>query len=739
MKKAELLNSILVALLGLALGFWSFFAFGSGETNVASDWDTSENFVFDGVIDASSSAYATFKSRDSIRLLPGSEATLTYDESEKHFDIFLKKGSVVLATLAGDFDATLRTNFAEVDSARSTVFATVADDDSSLSVYGIEHPSLLTLVRDSKDLNSFYVPTSYRTEILKSKVNVPIAKLRLAKLSKEFQIYEFKESELDESLLSVLDAVDKSYENASLNYMAKLSVGADTGPALDGQTQTFRNVFGRVRSALTFSGFAENKRLNSERDDNLKYALSNSIHYNAEVARVWLQKWLSYSPEDEVKQALSANLFFVLPGDGLYEIKAVLNDSSIYTGYNELESLIKHASIVEASLAFKDYKSAFEKALKSSTFDTGELSRRYILTELLLRSNAVFYTLESAELLKEIETSILAESGSYQDLDEERQAFVQSRLRFLENLFKFVSAKKLSVSAAEKLGRELITSADDYLNSIAAQVAVRSYFEQKLEDYDMSLQYISSPEFGSYLSFDEGLAAFRQKSADLAQLNAYLQGIRSGNAAEVSTVSLVDATKEVEFDLESNGIQYAELASLGDAQNRLFNILGGKVSGLTFEGNYDRETKILYDVVAGDIKFATGLAVEKFRDVLNKATEDVGIAQGAGAENQSQGSVDSNLTEEVALSYAESQFTTAGLDISKFEINLLDLDENQFSFEGEATEFKIRVSGTYNANSNEVSEIVWYLNGNAETLPDLDLSNLESALAATYQALRTDI
>ena len=661
MKKAELLNLVLVALLGLALGFWSFFAFGAEASELDNNWDLSENFVFDGVIDATSSAYATFKNRDSIRIFPGSEATLTYDASEKHFDIFLKKGSIVLATLAGDFDATLRTGFAVADSDGSELYATVADDGSSLTVYGIEHPSLLTLVRDSKDLNSFYVPTSYRTEILKSKVNVPIAKLRLAKLSKEFQIYEFKESELDESLKSVLEDVEKNYENASLNYMAKLSVGADTGPALEGLTQTFRNVLVRVRAALTFSGFAEKKRLNSERDDNLKYALSNSIHFNVEVSRVWLQKWLSYSPEDEVKQELSANLFFVLPGDGLYDIKWALNDSSIDLMYNELESLLEHASIVEASLAFKDYKLAFEKVLKSSTFDTYELSRRYILTELLLRSNAVFYTLESAELLKEIETSILAESGSYQDLDEERQSFVQSKLRFLENLFKFVSAKKLSVSAADKLGRELISGADDYLNSIAAQVAVRSYFEQKLEDYDVSLQYISSPEFGSYLSFDEGLAAFRQKLADLAQLNSYLQGIRSGNEAEISTVSVEDAKKEAETDFESNGIQFAELVSLGDAQNRLFNILGGKVSGRIFEGKYDRETKILYDVVAGDIKFATGLAVEKFRDVLGKATEDDSIVRSADAENQSQGSVDSNLTEDVALSYAKSQFVAASI------------------------------------------------------------------------------
>lgn len=727
-----------VAMLGFAFGIWSFFAFGARASGSLDDWTTNGNFMFDGIVVAESEAGVTFKNRDAIKLLPGSEATVSYDASAKHFDVFLKKGSVLVATLAGDFDATLRTGFAEVQSDGSEVYASVADDGSSFKVYGIEHPSLLTLLKDDKALNSFYVPTSYRTEILKSKVGPAIAKLRLTKLSKEFQIYEFQNEELNAPLGTLLDDLKRSYESASAAYMAELSTGADTGPALDGLTQTLGNLFANFRAALTFSKFAETKGRDEARDKSLKYALSNAIHDKSSASRVWLQKWLSTVPDEESLQELNSNLFLVLPGEGLYEIKAALNGSSIYRMYNELESLLEHASIVEASLAFKDYKLAFEKALKSSDLDLPEVSRRYILTELLLRTNAVFYTLESAELLKEIEASILSASGSYQDLDEERQAFVQSKLRFLDNLFKLVAAKKLSVAGAEKLGGELLTSANDYLNAISAQVAVRAYFEQKLKDYDFSLQFISSPEFTSYSSFEEGLAAFKQKSEDLDKLNAYLQGIRSGAEDENATMSLQDARMEVDADLSANGIQYAETDSLGDAQNRLFEILGGKISGIAFEAKYDRETKILYDVVVGDIKFATGLAVEKFMDVVKNAMKESNEEPDEEIGGQTEGAADSNLTEDVALSYAKSQFDSAGLDSSLFDIELVDLSKNQFSFDGKATEFDILVSGTYNADSNEVSEIVWYLNGNAETLPDLDLNNFEGALAATYQAMSAE-
>ena len=87
------------------------------------------------------------------------------------------------------------------------------------------------------------------------------------------------------------------------------------------------------------------------------------------------------------------------------------------------------------------------------------------------------------------------------------------------------------------------------------------------------------------------------------------------------------------------------------------------------------------------------------------------------------------------MSYAESQFDVAGFDSSKFTFKLVDLEKNLFTFDGTAGAENISISGTYDAKSNEASEIVWYYNGSPQTLPNLDLESLESALEATYAAL----
>jgi hypothetical protein len=107
---------------------------------------------------------------------------------------------------------------------------------------------------------------------------------------------------------------------------------------------------------------------------------------------------------------------------------------------------------VEAGQAYFEYKTEFQTALDSGAFDSAEglldISREYVILEQMLRSNAVFYDTDSVTLLEALEEKILTLAGSDQDLDEERQAFVQSKLRFLSNLFSFVEDKKLGIEVA---------------------------------------------------------------------------------------------------------------------------------------------------------------------------------------------------------------------------------------------------------------------------------------------------
>lgn len=732
MKKAELVNLMIVIAISVVTVGWSFLANTQAKTELTV-WDQSENFVYDGEIKSGAKAYVSSNNRDRIIVLPGSELGVKFDKDKNHFDFDLKKGGIIGATLAGDFEATVSAGYAKVDLKNSITY--VALSDSSLKVYSLDHPALLTLLTDGKDLNSFYVPTNYRTEIQKSKVGTSIAKLRLTKLLKEFQLFEFKNTEFSADIQSELVVIEKSYEQSGNNYMNALNANIDLGPGLDGISSIVNSYYVQGRKILTFLPYAQERLAEKERESYLTYAISNNLSSKADVSQNWLQKWIDSGVSQEEKSKINSDMFFILPGASLYNLKVAVDDDSIYEKFNQIESLLRKSDNVDASQTFQDYKKAFEESLGNATFvgasGLSELSRRYVLTELLLRSNSIFYNSDSVKLLKAIETSILALASSYQDLDEEKQAFVQSKIRFLDNLFNFVQQKKVSVETGGIVAEQLLSDADDYLNAISAQVAVKSYFEGKLADYDTSLAFISSPEFSSYTDFAEGLAAFKQKSADLEQLNAYIQSLRTGKVEETEVISLAKAMAEVEADLDSSGIQYAELVSLGDAVNRLFEIAGGRVTGKEFLAKYDRETKILYEVSVGDLKFSTGLAVEKFKDVVKNATATAVVVEDEAPVAQSS----TNSVEEVALSYAESQFTAAGFDSSKFTFQLVDIKENLFTFEGEAGVENISISGTYDANSNEASEIVWYFNGAPQTLPNLDLNSLESALEATYAAL----
>ena len=48
---------------------------------------------------------------------------------------------------------------------------------------------------------------------------------------------------------------------------------------------------------------------------------------------------------------------------------------------------------------------------------------------------------------------------------------------------------------------------------------------------------------------------------------------------------------------------------------------------------------------------------------------------------------------------------------------------------------RLPVSGSYDADTQRLTEIVWELNGDPKTLPDLDLEVFEGALEASYTAV----
>jgi len=210
----------------------------------------------------------------------------------------------------------------------------------------------------------------------------------------------------------------------------------------------------------------------------------------------------------------------------------------------------------------------------------------------------------------------------------------------------------------------------------------------------------------------------------LEDLNEYIQSLRVGEDDDTVTISLEDATAEVEETLHDNSIQFATVESLGDSSYRLFEIAGARTGGIAFEANYDRETQILYDVVVGEVRFSTGLSLEMAKQVIEGTVSDAEVVE--DEEPATAVEDDETPTESLAISRVEAALEAADLEVSDFAVTLVDLEENLFTLEGSFDKGKLLVSGTYDLDTGLVSEIVLESEGQSYTAEDTSLVDLET-------------
>lgn len=745
MKLGSLVNQLLVVTLagGLVLGSFAAFPVESGIA------EESENILES----LNAEGFFSMDGRDQVALLNAGAAEWNYEEKTHELTAQLTKGSLFFATQADDWSVSVSTPFVRVDSQSSTAVLRLSESGESLEVYALEHPSLVTFVSNGEDLNSLLVPTGTFMKIPSSKITTTLERLRLTKLTKEFPVFAFVETDLTEEELKFFQASQSDYEMSALQFVQEAQKDSRLGPPVQGLGFFLSGAYALFEQTLTVLSSAEQALAEHQTQEYLLYGISNLLFGETVVGEKWISEWTSAKPNLEEVDELYSSLFFVLPGDELYPVKAAASAllytevnalSGLRTQYQEIEALLARGSSVEALSAYQIYQADFELALQSGALDQeeflDEISREYYLLELLLRSNAVFYSGDSVQLLTELETTMLALAGSDEDLDEERQAFVQSKLRYLANLFTFVMERKISVENATELANDLVSNAEVYLGEITSEVAVKSYFVNKLEEYELSIAFINSAEFIAAQNFAEGLEAYKAKEADLDELNEYLQSLRSSEESSAS-LTLDEANAQVKKDLQSSGIQFKDVDSLGDNANRLFELVDARTGVYHFEAKYDRVTQILYEVlVEEELRFSTGLTLETAATVIETAMEEAALEEVFVEESDENGAPeedDSSLTEEVALARVEAAFEEADLKLGAFRFEVVDLDENTFTFEGILTDANLVVSGSYDLDTGLVSEIVWELDGTIHTLPDIALDQMESALYETYLALTT--
>lgn len=731
--------------MALGIGALSVFASVGARGGEVPEWSEDPVDLFQYPIQNEDWFSVLRNDRDVFAFAPNSMGQVAWQEQSWTLEVELTSGGLFYSNLAGDYDLVLDLGHAQLHAEESQGYVEWNEEASQFMVYAIEHPSEIHFVQNGETLNVLPLSSMHRVKVPASKVSSTLAKLRLTKLVKEFPAFDFELEDLDAEVQGLLVEANARYVDRQVDFEQEASADSDLGPSSDG---AFR-LLSRLKAWLSFTPYADDKLAVKEGDAALRFAMSNALFGDSSLEQDWISAWISYEHEEADLRALRSDLFFVLPGDELYAVKTAASEllfageakvSELRRQYHEVEGLLNRGDLVNAQSAFDVYQSNFKSALNSGVFEQEDglaaLSREYVLVEQLLREHSIFYSVDDVSLLIDIEESILELAGSQEDLDEERQAFVQSRVRFLTSLFDFVFERKLSVEVASDLAEELLFTGEDYLNTVKTETAVRDYFESKLSDYDLGIDFINSPEFRSYGSFAEGLEAYKLEAADLEALDEYLQNLRAGSIQEAS-LSADEALAQAKEALRGGGVQFSDLIAKGDAENRLFEIQGARAAGFGFEANYDRETQILYDIeLEEDLRFSAGVSLENIRNVIRLAMEEQEEEEEKTAVGNSE---EISVTETVALSFAKEQFGDAGLNLRDFTLSVRDLDDNSFDFEGVLGSQELEVSGVFEGQSGKVSSVTWRYEDKEYSIPNVALEAMEGAIEATFQALYGDV
>lgn len=747
MKFGQLVNSLVLGLIAAALGTWSFVQNPADRHDEAGSLSMEGGFQFEESLQADTPMSVVKNGRDSLTLLPGAEASVSWDETSEHMNVELTKGGVFFATEANDFSVSVNAGgIVRVDSQESVAYVELAED-GNVTVYGLSHPSLLNLMEGETVLNALFVPSEMKIEVPPSKVVSSLSRLRLTKLSKEFKAEEW--DDLNQEAESVWDEAKLNYTESAVAYSDYLQEAIQFGPIQSGLGATLYRSYESFQTAATVLPTAKERLKEDRKEKLLTYAMSHLLFGDASKGQEWVERWKKESHELEEIETLYSNLFYVLPGDELYPIKTATISmafdkdatlTALRRQFLEIESLLARGESVDAQTALKAYQGTVTEALESGVFDDSEMSdelaREYLLLERLLRENADFYDVQYVELLSAMEEKILALAAGDTDLHEERQAFVLSKIQFLNRLFDFVTQRQVPVDAASDLASELLFTAQSYMTTIPSTVAVREWYEEELDRADLAIAFMNSPEFYSYSDFTTGLEAFAAKQDDLEDLQAYIQQIRSGNDEDVaSTITLEEATEEVRRSFTTNAISYLSAESQGDAGYRLFDIVGGKVDQYSFEASYDREGQLLYDlVIEGQVRFTTGILLSDLRKVVEQALSETSLE----VEDETPVSVESSQADALALTQVEAAFEFENLDTNNFKFSVIDREAGRFAFEGLITRHNLSIEGEFNLETGKVSQVKWDYNGTSQSLPSMALSQLEGAVQAVYEALNSN-
>ena len=96
---------------------------------------------------------------------------------------------------------------------------------------------------------------------------------------------------------------------------------------------------------------------------------------------------------------------------------------------------------------------------------------------------------------------------------------------------------------------------------------------------------------------------------------------------------------------------------------------------------------------------------------------------------------DASMTDSLALTQVVNAFEAAGYEADEFQFKILDREAGRFEFAGVITRYELSVQGQFDLESGRVLETTWDFEGKDQSLPDMALTQMESAVQAVYEAL----
>ncbi len=642
-----------------------------------------------------------FDEIDLLRFEAGSSfEVISIEESEGFYQISLdlEEGGVWVANMGGVLDLRLMSGdfmFQNVDG-----YYYVEAFGTDVFAYSYKHPVRIHFLDDEvNSLNSYLVPEGYYVEFDKDSVEDVVADLRYAKLIKEYPFYSLSDDQWKSFWSDYITNDDSRYRGILSDFESIVRRDYDAGYEEGSLAASIHDFVMNLRDLLTFS---ESRGADWLESDTLKYlnqALYLSVRGEELEALERLQMLPTGTVSSEEYRAYLSYLNVVLNssvyGDDLYPVKSYLREL-LWGGsdegnlvilrdrLNEMYDLVSDGEVALAKEAFSEYERGWWDFLGMSVSDLTvfrrDISEERELLSVLLTNEDGFYVSEYFDLLENFEQAVFRVAISGVDLDEERQAFISSKIKVVNKIEDLVEERGITIDNATDVLILLLENAEILLDEITSEAAVLSYYEEQIDEGWLIVQFINSVEYTSLGgTFQERFDEFLEKEQDVDDLKAYLQSLHLG-AGEETSLTLSEAKDVVYGDLDALGVSYSAIVSVGDSAYRLFEIQGGEIGGKAFEAKYDRDSKLIYDLVVGDSRFTTGVHLENLEAVVLglDIVEEIEVEVG---EQDEEGRILS-YSEKLAISLLVEYLAEYGIVITEDNVVSWDLDSDFFYVEG---------------------------------------------------------